>query len=156
MTLLPSLAQIAAPLLQHDPLHRWAARTNQLNLTWGKRRIWERVSSPRYAAAQQVRLGAGLPRPRSKSLLAHSDSSPARGSPRCPPRDKQATLIHVVHDCLALVLSVHGLIRSAAAATRRGRCEDSPRVQWECTPPLKVYKTSSGRCAAVKVRLETR
>ena len=33
MTLLPSLAQIAAPLLQHDPLHRWAARTNQLNLT---------------------------------------------------------------------------------------------------------------------------
>ena len=54
MTLLPSLAQIAAPLLQHDPLHRWAARTNQLNLTWGKRRIWERVSSPRYAAAQQV------------------------------------------------------------------------------------------------------
>ena len=55
MTLLPSLAQIAAPLLQHDPLHRWAARTNQLNLTWGKRRIWERVSSPRYAAAEQAR-----------------------------------------------------------------------------------------------------
>ena len=62
MTLLPSLAQIAAPLLQHDPLHRWAARTNQLNLTWGKRRIWERVSSPRYAAAQQVHLGRVLPR----------------------------------------------------------------------------------------------
>ena len=36
MTLLPGLAQIAAPLLQHEPRHRWAARTNQLNLTWEK------------------------------------------------------------------------------------------------------------------------
>ena len=54
MTLLPSLAQIAAPLLQHDPLHRWAARTNHLNLTWGKRRIWDRISSLRYAATVQA------------------------------------------------------------------------------------------------------
>ena len=67
--------------------------------------------------------------------------------------DKQATLIHVVHNCLALVLSVHGLIRSAAAAARRGRCEDSPRVQctaqWEHTPPLKPLRPLRGRKSAI-------
>ena len=36
MTLLPSLAQIAAPLLRDEPRHARVARTNQLNLTWKK------------------------------------------------------------------------------------------------------------------------
>ena len=36
MTLLPSLAQIVAPLLRDEPRHCSVARTNQLNLAWEK------------------------------------------------------------------------------------------------------------------------
>ena len=61
-TLLPSLALIVAPLLQHEPRHRWVARTNQLNLTCGKRRIWERSRHRVMPQPSRLERGAVLPR----------------------------------------------------------------------------------------------
>ena len=66
MTLLPSLAQIAAPLLQHDPLHRWAARTNQLNLTWKKTDLGK-VSSSKNGSLQPYVAQNGIKTEKSRS-----------------------------------------------------------------------------------------
>jgi len=60
---------------------------------------------------------------------------------------KQATLIHVVHDCLALVLGVHGLIRRgsgrAARALRRGAVGDGHIGTSRKSALRKLAKTAS-------------